>query len=214
MGSKQETQKSNRSKKIIFSIIVVGSNMAGKTGLLQSYEYMVTNNIEYDEKNNQPLNTNIKHLIINIGNEYRVLRITIKNEKNEDINCLVKVWDSTGGERFRSIVLSSVKNKQGLLLAYDITMRSTFEDLNQWIRQINDYQDISEFPIIIVGCKVDLEDKREVSTEEGHTFAAKYKCPFFETSARTGKGVKEAFSALIQKVYEKNKNKNNLFGLY
>ena len=207
MGAKQETQKSNRSKKIIFSIIVVGSNMAGKTGLLQSYEYMVTNNIEYDEKNNQPLNTNIKHLIINIGNECRVLRITIKNEKNEDINCLVKVWDSTGGERFRSIVLSSVKNKQGLLLAYDITMRSTFEDLNQWIRQINDYQDISEFPIIIVGCKLDLEDKREVSTEEGQTFAAKYKCPFFETSALTGKGVKETFSTLIQKVYKRNKKK-------
>ena len=207
MGAKQETQKSNRSKKIIFSIIVVGSNMAGKTGLLQSYEYMVTNNIEYDEKNNQPLNTNIKHLIINIGNECRVLRITIKNEKNEDINCLVKVWDSTGGERFRSIVLSSVKNAQGLLLAYDITMRSTFEDLNQWIRQIKDYQDISEFPIIIVGCKLDLEDKREVSTEEGQTFAAKYKCSFFETSALTGKGVKETFSTLIQKVYERNKKK-------
>ena len=207
MGAKQETQKSNRSKKIIFSIIVVGSNMAGKTGLLQSYEYMVTNNIEYDEKNNQPLNTNIQHLIINIGCEYRALSITIKNEKNEDINCLVKVWDSTGGERFRSIVLSSVKNAQGLLLAYDITMRSTFEDLNQWIRQIKDYQDISEFPIIIVGCKLDLEDKREVSTEEGQTFAAKYKCPFFETSAITGKGVKETFSTLIQKVYERNKKK-------
>ena len=207
MGAKQETQKANRSKKIIFNIIVVGSNMAGKTGLLQSYEYMVTNNIEYDEKNNQPLNTNIKHLIINIGCEYRALNITIKNEKNEDINCLVKVWDSTGGERFRSIVLSSVKNAQGLLLAYDITMRSTFEDLNQWIRQIKDYQDISEFPIIIVGCKLDLEDKREVSTEEGHTFAAKYKCPFFETSALTGKGLKETFSTLIQKVYERNKKK-------
>ena len=207
MGAKQETQKSNRSKKIIFNIIVVGSNMAGKTGLLQSYEYMVTNNIEYDEKNNQPLNTNIQHLIINIGCEYRALSITIKNEKNEDINCLVKVWDSTGGERFRSIVLSSVKNAQGLLLAYDITMRSTFEDLNQWIRQIKDYQDISEFPIIIVGCKLDLEDKREVSTEEGQTFAAKYKCPFFETSALTGKGVKETFSTLIQKVYERNKKK-------
>ena len=81
-------------------------------------------------------------------------------------------------------------------------MRSTFEDLNQWIRQINDYQDISEFPIIIVGCKVDLEDKREVSTEEGKKFAEKYNLTFFETSALTGKGVKEAFSTLIQKAYE------------
>ena len=128
-----------------------------------------------------------------------------KEWKNEDINCLVKVWDSTGGERFRSIVLSSVKNAQGLLLAYDITMRSTFEDLNQWISQIKNGQDISIFPIVIVGCKFDLEDKRKVSTEEGQQLAEKYNLTFFETSALTGKGVKEVFTTLIQKIYDRNK---------
>ena len=211
MGAKHNKTKSRIP---LFSILEIGNTMAGKTALLESYEYMLNNKIEYDEKNNKPLDLDISTIIMTISTDYKVLESTIKEEQNEDKRIKVKIWDSIGAERFSSTVISTAKNAQGLLFTYDITMRSTFEDLNQWIRQINDYQDISEFPIIIVGCKVDLEDKREVSTEEGHTFAAKYKCPFFETSARTGKGVKEAFSALIQKVYEKNKNKNNLFGLY
>ena len=211
MGAKHNKTKSRIP---LFSILEIGNTMAGKTALLESYEYMLNNKIEYDEKNNKPLDLDISTIMMTISTDYKVLESTIKEEQNEDKRIKVKIWDSIGAERFSSTVISTAKNAQGLLFTYDITMRSTFEDLNQWIRQINDYQDISEFPIIIVGCKLDLEDKREVSTEEGQTFAAKYKCPFFETSARTGKGVKEAFSALIQKVYEKNKNKNNLFGLY
>ena len=211
MGAKHNKTKSRIP---LFSILEIGNTMAGKTALLESYEYMLNNKIEYDEKNNKPLDLDISTIMMTISTDYKVLESTIKEEQNEDKRIKVKIWDSIGAERFSSTVISTAKNAQGLLFTYDITSRRTFEDLNQWIRQINDYQDISEFPIIIVGCKVDLEDKREVSTEEGHTFAAKYKCPFFETSARTGKGVKEAFSALIQKVYEKNKNKNNLFGLY
>ena len=211
MGAKHNKTKSRIP---LFSILEIGNTMAGKTALLESYEYMLNNKIEYDEKNNKPLDLDISTIMMTISTDYKVLESTIKEEQNEDKRIKVKIWDSIGAERFSSTVISTAKNAQGLLFTYDITSRRTFKDLNQWIRQINDYQDISEFPIIIVGCKVDLEDKREVSTEEGHTFAAKYKCPFFETSARTGKGVKEAFSALIQKVYEKNKNKNNLFGLY
>ena len=211
MGAKHNKTKSRIP---LFSILEIGNTMAGKTALLESYKYMLNNKIEYDEKNNKPLDLDISTIIMTISTDYKVLESTIKEEQNEDKRIKVKIWDSIGAERFSSTVISTAKNAQGLLFTYDITSRRTFKDLNQWIRQINDYQDISEFPIIIVGCKVDLEDKREVSTEEGHTFAAKYKCPFFETSARTGKGVKEAFSALIQKVYEKNKNKNNLFGLY
>ena len=208
MGAKHNKTKSRIP---LFSILEIGNTMAGKTALLKSYEYMLNNKIEYDEKNNKPLDLDISTIIMTISTYFKVLESTIKEEQNEDKRIKVKIWDSIGAERFSSTVISTAKNAQGLLFTYDITSRRTFKDLDEWINKI---QNISEFPIIIVGCKVDLEDKREVSTEEGHTFAAKYKCPFFETSARTGKGVKEAFSALIQKVYEKNKNKNNLFGLY
>ena len=163
MGAKHNKTKS---RKPLFSILEIGNTMAGKTALLESYEYMLNNKIEYDEKNNKPLDLNISTIMITSSIDYKVLESTIKEEQNEDKRIKVKIWDSIGAERFSSTVISTAKNAQGLLFTYDITSRITFKDLDKWIRQINDYQDISEFPIIIVGCKVDLEDKREVSTEE------------------------------------------------
>ena len=167
MGAKHNKTKSRIP---LFCILEIGNTMAGKTALLKSYAYMLNNKIEYDEKNNKPLDLDISTIIMTISTYFKVLESTIKEEQNEDKRIKVKIWDSTGAERFSSMVISAVKNAQGLLFTYDITSRRTFKDLDEWINKI---QNISEFPIIIVGCKVDLEDKREVSTEEGHTFAAK-----------------------------------------
>ena len=142
--------------------------------------------------------------------DYIIVDHTIKGEQNEDIKCYIKIWDSPGSESLSNDVCRAIKNTFGIILTYDITNRSTFGDLNKWIEHIKEFHYISEFPIIIIGCKLDLEEKREVSTEEGQKFAEVYKFPFFETSARTGEGVKEAFSAFIQKVYEKIKKNEDI----
>ena len=194
--------------KPILSILALGNAKTGKTALVQCYEYMVNTNKEYDGNNNQPLDFDIK--TITFSKEVAILDHTVKGEHNDDINLKVKIWDSPGNDRFYNITISAIKNIQGIILTYDITSRIGFTELKNWINKIQSYQDISEFPIIIVGCKVDLEDKREVSTEEGKEFAEEYKFPFFETSALTGKGVKEAFYTLIQTVYENNKNKKEI----
>ena len=208
MGTKQEKKipEKTKSKKPFVSLVMIGSSEAGKSALILSYEYMVKNNIEYNEQLNRPLDNSITHVISIIGISSKTLETTIKDKTNEDINCKVKIWDTPGNERFYKLVLSAINSSQGILLTYDITNCSTFENLNKWIRKINECKDISVYPIIIVGCKADLEDKREVSTEEGKKFAEEYKFPFFETSALTGKGVKEAFYTLIKKIYDRKIN--------
>ena len=132
--------------------------------------------------------------------------IMVKNivtwKKDKDIPIIEKIWDSPGEERLESIVLKAIKITGGIFLVYDITNRKTFDDLNKWIDRVKECHDISQFPIIIIGNKNDLEDKREVSKDEAQKFADTYHFPYFETSALTGKGVKEAFSTLIQKVYD------------
>ena len=166
---------------------------------------MITNDIEYDEHNNKSLNSGIERIIGSLGADSQTIQQIIKDD-GEDYAIKVKIWDSTGGERFRNLVISLIQNStQGFILLYDITDRSTFEDLDKWISLIKNYKDISQFPIVIVGNKIDLEDKRKVSTEEGRKFALSHNLLFLETSALTGKGLKEAFSILINKVYEKNK---------
>ena len=202
MGAKHNKKKS---RTIVHSMLLFGQHFVGNTALLESYEYMLKNNIEYDEKNNKPLDLDISRNAMHVTNDFRFLDIPIKGEQNKEKIIKVKFWDSPGSERFRNINSMNVKNTQGLLLTYDITSRESFEHLNQWISQIKDSQDISIFPIVIVGCKFDLEDKRKVSTEEGQQLAEKYNLTFFETSALTGKGVKEVFTTLIQKIYDRNK---------
>ena len=202
MGAKHNKKKS---RTIVHSMLLFGQHCVGNTDLLESYEYMLKNNIEYDEKSNKPLDLDISRNAMHVTNDFRFLDIPIKGEQNKEKIIKVKFWDSPGSERFRNINSMNVKNTQGLLLTYDITRRESFEHLNQWISQIKDVQDISIFPIVIVGCKFDLEDKRKVSTEEGQQLAEKYNLTFFETSALTGKGVKEVFTTLIQKIYDRNK---------
>lgn len=110
--------------------------------------------------------------------------------------------DTPGTSRFEDIVFMTIKKSEGIFLVYDITIRDTFDDLNRWINKIEQCKDISNFPIIIIGNKLDLKDERKVSREEAQKFADKYRIPYFEVSAFKGEGVKEAFSALIQKAYE------------
>ena len=199
MGAKHNKKKSGL---LWYPMLIFGNRSVGSTALAESYEYMFKNNIEYNENNNKPLDIS-KNDMYQIK-DCRLLDFPIKGEENEEKIIKVKIWDSPGSERFSNIQPGPVKNTLGLLLTYDITSRESFEPLNKWISRIKEWQDISEFPIIIVGCKVDLEDKREVSTEEGQKFAAEYN---FQTSALTGKGVKEVFSTLIQKMYDRNKRK-------
>ena len=189
MGTKHGKKKYNFPR---LSILVIGNFQSGRTALINCYEYIIKTNKEYDEKNNQPLDLDIQRKINTIAKDYIIVDHTIKGENNEDINIKVKIWDSIGSERFYYYV-GAIKCYNGIILTYDITSRESFEALNKWINRIKDGQDISIFPI---------EDKRKVSTEEGKKFAEKYNLTFFETSALTGKGVKEAFSTLIQKAYE------------
>ena len=174
MGTKHGKKQSS---KPILSILALGNAKTGKTALVQCYEYMVNTNKEYDGNNNQPLDFDIK--TITFSKEVAILDHTVKGEHNDDINLKVKIWDSPGNDRFYNITISAIKNIQGIILTYDITSRIGFTELKNWINKIQSYQDLSEFPIIIVGCKVDLEDKREVLTVEGKEFAEEYKFPFF-----------------------------------
>ena len=192
MGGKQ-AKKTNK-KLQMMSILAVGNSNAGKTALIRGYENLMNNG-----------NCFISQDIQTIQSEFYLVEYIIKEEKNKKTKIKVKMWDSSGNERFHTIVISAMKNTQGIVLVYDITLRQTFDDLSGWIDTIKEIKDITNFPIIIIGNKSDLEDKRQVPIEEAKKFAEGFGLPYFETSVRTGEGVKEAFSALIEKVYEQNK---------
>jgi small GTP-binding protein len=117
----------------------------------------------------------------------------------------LQIWDTAGQERFRSISKSYFRNAVGAILVYDITSMASFEQLTDWL---NDLQSLSlpNAYILLVGNKSDLESQREVGAHLVKEFCGRHHLDPVETSAANGKGVKEAFARLGLDVFNRVKS--------
>ncbi|XP_014663714.1 PREDICTED: ras-related protein Rab-21-like isoform X3 [Priapulus caudatus] len=104
----------------------------------------------------------------------------------------MQVWDTAGQERFRAMAPLYYRNTNAAILVYDITSYSSFVDLKSWVEELNGNVD-NPLVLCLLGNKHDLEDRREVPTEEAFNFAASIGAVFQETSAYQNTGVEEAF---------------------
>ena len=166
-------------------ILLIGDSSVGKTSLIQRYangifkeEYLATCGLDLYTK----------HEIIN------------------NMNVLVNLWDTAGQERFKSLTPNYFKNAEGVILTYDITKTESFENLKYWMNSIEtNLGDKKIFiPIIIVGNKLDMEDMREITKENADNLSKEYNYKYFETSAKTGEGVDDAFRDLVNQILEKS----------
>ena len=119
----------------------------------------------------------------------------------------VFLYDTTGQEKYKSIALNIIKNAQGIILMYDITDRKSFESIPDWIKSVKDAKG-SNFPMILLGNKLDKEDVRVIKEKEGKELADEYKIKFFETSNKTGTNIQEAGMALVNEILKINNLEN------
>jgi Ras-related protein Rab-2A len=155
----------------LFKYIIIGDPSVGKSNLLMKFahnkftdEYQATIGVEFGAKN------------ISFNNQiYRI-----------------QIWDTAGQENFRSITRAYYKNSVCAMVVYDITNRDSFEHIQNWIQDVKD-QSPKTVLIVLVGNKIDLEENRAVSYDEGSEFATKNGLIFEETSAKTGQGIEEIF---------------------
>ena len=168
-------------------ILIIGDSSVGKTSILTRYtngtfkeEYLATVGLDYYSKDE----------IFN----------------NKTIN--VKLWDTAGQERYKSLTQSYFKNAEGVIVAYDITNTESFDNLKFWINSIKtDMENKNVFiPVIIIGNKTDMEESREIMTEDAEKFAEENKYKYFETSAKTGEGVDKAIRDLINQILNQSDN--------
>ena len=88
-----------------------------------------------------------------------------------------------------------------ILLVYDVNEKKTLNKIEKWINFIKENSKIDEKALILVGNKIDI-DERQVTKEEGKEFAKKYNLEYFETSAKTGEGIEKAFNCIYKKLYD------------
>ena len=141
-----------------------------------------------------------------VGIDFKIKTETINNKQYK-----LFLYDTTGQEKYKSIALNIIKNAQGIILMYDITDRKSFESIPDWIKSVKDAKG-SNFPMILLGNKLDKEDVRVIKEKEGKELADEYKIKFFETSNKTGINIQEAGMALVNEILKINnlENRENL----
>ncbi len=174
--------------KIEIKIITLGDSKVGKSSLIVQY---------LDNK------FSINYLST-IGFDLKHKQITLKD--GTDVR--LKLFDTAGQERYRSVADSYIKKANGILLIYDITEKESFQNIENWLESIREEMGDKLLPIILVGNKSDLKNERIIPTEEGKKKAEEYGFPFYETSCKTGENVNICFNELAELVYEKTGKKS------
>ena len=103
-----------------------------------------------------------------------------------------------GQERLKDLIGKVIKKRDGIVLVYDITNRESFENINSWIIEIKKSENNKK--ILLIGNNCELEDKRQVSYEEGEELAKSNNILFIETSPKNNENVTEAFELLAEEL--------------
>jgi len=125
-------------------------------------------------------------------------------------SCLLEILDTAGQEEFTSLRDQWIYACGGFLLIYSITNTISFSNIQMFYDQICRVKDTNDLPIMLIGNKCDLEEKREVSMEEGIKLSQKLHCEFKESSAKTRVNVEDAFTDLLREILKRNPNASEL----
>ncbi|KAL4367331.1 hypothetical protein GQ457_05G008770 [Hibiscus cannabinus] len=162
-------------RRTLLKVIVLGDGGVGKTSLMNQYVYNKFN----------PLYK------ATIGADFVTKELQI-----DDKLVTLQIWDTAGQERFQSLGSAFYRGADCCVLVFDVNIQRSFEMLSNWHEEFLKQADPSNpesFPFVVIGNKIDL-DCRMVPEEKARDWcASRGNIPYFETSAKEGYNVDEAF---------------------
>jgi len=151
-------------------VVMIGDTFVGKTSILDMY-----------------LKNKFEETKPSIGALHQFYKLKLNS--GEEVN--LDLWDTAGQERFRSVIPMYYKGAKAIIIVFDITSADSFDGAKSWVKEIE--SNINSTILILVGNKIDLDEKRKISYENAKNFAKMKQIQYFECSAKTNHGIKEIF---------------------
>jgi len=169
----------------LFKLLLIGDSGVGKTCILFRFS-------------EDAFNTSF---ISTIGIDFKIRTIELEDKKIK-----LQIWDTAGQERFRTITTAYYRGAMGIMLVYDVTNEKSFDNIKNWIRNIEEHAN-TDVEKMILGNKCDISDRRQVPKERGDQLAIEYNIKFMETSAKSSYNIEEAFINLARDIKTKMEQK-------
>lgn len=168
----------NPNKIFQFKLVLLGESAVGKSSLV--LRFVKGQFLDYQEST--------------IGAAFLTQTVCL-----QDTTVKFEIWDTAGQERYHSLAPMYYRGAQAAIVVYDITSAESFERAKSWIKELQ-RQGNPNIVIALAGNKVDLEERRKVTTEETQAYADENGILFMETSAKTAVNVNELFVAIAKKL--------------
>ena len=164
-------------------IIICGNTSVGKSNLILRY---MKDDFDYEYRTT-------------IGVDY----FTKEFKKNEE-KISIQFFDTAGQEKYQALSCNYYRLSDGVVIVYDVTNRESFNKCEFWLNEVFKSQTKNNI-ILLIGNKIDLDQDRKVSKEEGKKFAQDHKLFFMEASAKSNQDncVNKAFEIIVNEIIEK-----------
>ena len=172
-----------------FKIIVIGDSGVGKSCLTNR----ATTNLFEDTYS------------ATVGFEFVSFNVKI-NEKVVKL----QIWDTCGQELYRSLITNFYRNSSLAIIVYAINSKDSFENIEMWLRELRTHSN-PDAKVFLIGNKIDLENERKITREQGENFAKTNKLHLFlESSAKTGFNAKKVFIKAAKVLYDEHLKYKNI----
>ena len=178
---------SDKEYEFLIKILIIGDSTVGKTNFIKKY---------VEDKFNESY-------FASTGIDLVTTSIKIEGKSFK-----IQIWDTAGQEKYRSMTKNLFLKTQGIVILFDISNENSFINLKGWMNDIKD-ECSGDIPIILVGNKSDLEDKRVIDKERAIEFAKNENLEYIETSSKTGENINKALSLIIEKIYQRADSNSN-----
>ena len=178
----------NKDYDYIFKLVLIGDTCVGKSCILVRFSDDI-----FDD-----------NYVTTIGVDFRFKTMVVKNKVVK-----IQIWDTAGQERYRSITTAYYRGAAAIIICCDCTNKESFNNIKNWVEEIGKYTDKDAVDKMVFMNKCDLTEERCIKKDEIDKFEIENGIKVLEVSAKTGEGIDKGFEYIIEKLIDKNDNKNS-----